>query len=237
MSGSNLTKFSLELMDTLKRTLQKEHNRTVSDADLHDQIESMSKVEVMDKYLESLEGKMNADEVCKVVKEVYKIDLDTKPVLPTENDLSAIHSSRRAIINSHLRDYGENVTAKESRMAINQIFGINLDGISALDKARISLYSKGQWLAQKENDLFAVYTGDGDIDAEVVPTKYFTEKTGLKTLPNELQYSLSEMGYYFDDKRGNYYYSNPTGQAVSNHFKTTTMGKIGEVIQKSFSHL
>ena len=72
------------------------------------------------------------------------------------------------------------MTGVDIRGMINQIFGINLNGVSSLEGAGISLYSKGQWVLQSDKDLFVVYTGSGDLDVKVFPTEYFTKQTGLE---------------------------------------------------------
>ncbi|WP_249308502.1 hypothetical protein [Lederbergia citrea] len=202
------------------------------DIELENQVEAMSKVEVMDKYLDSLEKKIDASEIYRVVNQVFGIDLDSVSILSPEKTKSS-----RVVIGSCLNHYGNKITGKEIRKIINQTFGINLDGISSLEKAKISLFSKGQWIIRNEKDLFVVHTGSGDIDVKVFPTKYFTEQTGLEELPKDLQQSLTRIGYHYEEKIGSFYFKNPSGQAVPDAFKGQTIGAIVEVIHNLYSHL
>ncbi len=199
----------------------------------------MKKAEMMDKHLESYGKRISSSEICHVVDLIFKINLDETPILSKEKEeVDGISSSTgREIIDYHLNQYDGDITGAEIRKIINEIFGVNLEGISSLERARISLYSKGQWIVRHEKDLFVVYTGASDIDVKVYPTNYFTEQTGLVELPSDLQHALTSIGYHFDEKIGSYYFSNPTGEAVPDAFKGKTMGAILGVIQQSFSNL
>lgn len=203
----------------------------------------MTKIDIMDKYLSSLDEKINTSEICKVVYKVFGIDLDTVSMLHTRNTESTNNndtsntSQSRTTIDMYLNHYGKKITGVEIRSMLNQIFGINLNAIAELEKERISLYSKGQWVVQNDKDLFIVYTGMDDVDVKVLPTEYFTNKTGLDVLPSELQRLLSSYGYYYDERIQSYYFANPTGEAVSDDFKGQTIAGIVKVIRKFYSHL
>ncbi|MDM5250997.1 MULTISPECIES: hypothetical protein [unclassified Lysinibacillus] len=204
----------------------------------------MKKAEMMDKYLDSYGKKISSAEICHVVDLIFKINLDKVPILSKAMEEADVVSSSagnalisRELIDSHLNQYASEITGTEIRKIINKIFGVNLEGISSLEGARISLYSKGQWIVQHEKDLFVVHTGVRDVDVKVFSTNYFTEQTGLVELPTDLQHALTSLGYYFDEKMDSYYFSNPTGEAVPDAFKGKTMGAILGVIQHSFSDL
>ncbi|HHT7188219.1 TPA: hypothetical protein ACTZ5N_001480 [Bacillus cereus] len=201
----------------------------------------MTKVELMDKYLDSHQGIITSSEICDIVMSTFQFDLTTKSVQSKEFVMTGTVSSTEHIakmaIDSGLSRYGKKVTGIEIRKLINQIFGINLDGISSLDGARISLFSKGQWIVRGEQDLFVVHTGLDDVDVKVFPTNYFIEQTGLEELPEDLQQSLTRFGFYYDEKIGCYYYSNPSGEAVSDAFKGQTIGTLLKVIQHSYPSL
>ncbi|MFJ7981826.1 hypothetical protein ACIQ1D_16240 [Lysinibacillus xylanilyticus] len=199
----------------------------------------MKKAEKMDEYFNSYGKEISSSEICHVVDLIFKINLDEAPILSKEKEKAdGISSSTgREAIDSHLNQYDSEITGAEVRKIINEIFGVNLEAISSLEGARISLYSKGQWIVQHEKDLFVVYTGESDIDVKVFPTQYFTEQTGLVKLPTDLQHALTSIGYYFDEKNDSYYFSNPTGEAVPDAFKGKTIGAILGVIQHSFSNL
>lgn len=202
----------------------------------------MTKVEMMDQYLESFGKNIGSKEICNVVNSIFKIDLDGAPLLSNEQEFEAPTSKEntsiaRVAIDTHLNQCGKEISGTEIRKIINQLFGINLDAISSLEGARISLFSKGQWIVQHEKDLFVVETGLGDVDVKIYPTNYFTEQTGLIELPASLQQSLSNLGYYYDEQIGSFYFLNPNGEAVPDSFKGQTMGIVIKEIQQSFTNL
>lgn len=200
----------------------------------------MKKVEMMDQSLKSYGKGISSSEICKVVDSIFTINLDKIPLLAKEKgETSSIGNecTSREAIDSYLQQCNKEITGVEIRNMINAIFGVNLDGISSLEGARISLYSKGQWILRDERDLFVVSTGAGDVDVKVFPTNYFVEQTGVGELPIELQQLLIDSGYSYDEEIGHYYFLNPTGEAVEDAFKGKTMGAILNVIQQSFSHL
>ncbi len=201
----------------------------------------MSKIEMMDKYLETYTKEITSTEICYTVDSVFKFNLDETPILSSTKEqirsLLGNDPTPREAIDLYIRHYKGELTGKEIRQIINEIFGVNLEAISSLETARISLYSKGKWVVQSEHDLFVVYTGPGDVDVKVYPTSYFTERTGLTDLPVDLQHSLTSLGYYFDKTLESYYFINPTENAISDAFKGKTMGAILDVIQRSFSDL
>jgi hypothetical protein len=238
-------KYPYEIKEVVKITLKKELGNRHSYTDLDDQIEVMTKVEMMDKYFESHGKEINSSEICRVIHSIFGFDLDAMPILfkVTEEQLEK-HSITgdtiplsRIVIDSFLEQHGKEATAAEIRGMINQIIGTNLEGISALEGSRISLFSKGQWIVRSDKDLVVVHTGPGDVDARIFPTNYFTEQTGLEDLPNDLQHSLTSLGYNYNEKIRSYYYSNPTGKAVPDSFKGQTLGAIIKVIRESYSHL
>ena len=203
----------------------------------------MNKVELMDKYLETYTKEITSTEICYTVDSIFKFNLDETPILASTKEeirnvaLLGDNPTHREVIDLYIKQYKGELTGKAIRQIINEIFGVNLEAISSLETSRISLYSKGKWVVQSDNDLFVVYTGPGDVDVKVFPTNYFTERTGLTELPVDLQLSLTSLGYYFDETLESYYFKNPTGKAISDAFKGKTMGAILDVIQRSFSDL
>ncbi|MHC2834622.1 hypothetical protein [Bacillus sp. F9_6S_D1_P_5] len=201
----------------------------------------VNKVELMDKHLDSYQGKVTSTEICNIVMSIFKFDLTTKLVLSKEWIMEEAVSSNKNIakmaIDSTLARYGEKVTGIEIRQLINQIFGINLDAISSLEGARISLFSKDQWVVQDKQDLFVVHTGLGDVDVQIFPTDYFTEQTGLEELPKALQQSLTNFGFSCDEGNGCYYYSNPSGEAIPDAYKGQIIGMILKEIHNSYPSL
>lgn len=200
-------------------------------------ISPMTKAAKMDNYFST--KKITGSEILKIVQALFGFDLTHTPVLPNiTNNAPALFDTPITVIDSYLAQYNqEELTGAAVRKIINQIFGINLDAISSLEGARISLFSKDRWVLQQEKDLFVVHTGIGDVDVRVLPTPYFAEQTGIKGLPEDLQHALARIGYGYDEKSGGYYFLNPAGEAVQDVFKGQTIKAILETIQKSYINL
>ncbi|MDN7246193.1 hypothetical protein [Planococcus shenhongbingii] len=216
--------------------------KPISDA-LQQEKENQSKVELMDQCISSLEGEINGLVICRAIQQAFGMDLYKARILDKELALQAVHLSSptlppsAAAIDIYIEQHGQAVSGSEIRAVLNRIFGTNLEGISALHQQRISLYSKDQWIVRNDKDLFLVHTGTNDVDVKVVPTAYFTEKTGMDSLPEDLQQELSNLGFSFDEQVDAYYFCNPNGKAVLDLFKRQTMGAIHRAIQKSYSTL
>ena len=246
MIGLDSSTYSTEIREVIKNALRL--TGKFLEPQLNEQIDRMTKIAVMDTYLDWHGDRISSTEIFKVVKQVFKLDLDAISGLsnkklgtfevpsPTDMDTSIMPLSR-VVIDLYLIHCDNKITGVEVRGMINHFFGVNLDGVASLEKARISLYSKGQWVVQNEKDLFVVHTGTGDIDVKVFSTEYFSAQTGLEELPNELQQSLTQIGFAYDVKSESYYFSNPTSQAVSDAFKGQTIGAIVEAVHKSYAHL
>lgn len=131
----------------------------------------------------------------------------------------------------------QDLTGSEIRKVINDIYGVNLDGISLLVNARISLFSKGQWILKNDYDLLTVFTDVGDGLVEIYPTAYFTEQTGCFGLPELIQEELAELGFMYDEKTGKSSYTTATGEPVADSFKGQTMGLVVTLLQKYYAHL
>ncbi|MCM2676348.1 hypothetical protein [Alkalicoccobacillus plakortidis] len=199
----------------------------------------MKKAEAMDHQLHTLDHPITSADIQSIVSSVYQINLDKLPILPTEarGTVFSPGTTSEEAIATHLAQHSGELGGVQIRQIINNIFGVNLDAISALDGARISLFSKGQWVVQQETDLFVVWTGEGDIDVKVYPTSYFAEQSGASALPKELKDSLTAIGYLYDESTGGCYYENPSGDAVPDEFKGRTMGAILQVIKESYSQM
>ncbi|WP_050181018.1 hypothetical protein [Domibacillus robiginosus] len=232
----------------VKEAIKKEKGHFVSDAELSAYIRVTPKAVLMDLCMDLFKEELSVADIFHVIKNTYHIDLNEKTLLPKqkarvlqayslkESD-AAVASLPAIAMDLQVKQHEGSLTSADVRTMVNQLFGINLAGISELDAARISLYSKGQWLSQSETNLFIVYTGTGDIDARIVPTDYFTEKTGLKIVPDDLQQSLATLGFYYDETIQSVYYTNPSGEAVPNDFKVKTMKMIEKYIKHNYSHL
>ncbi|XQY93651.1 hypothetical protein ACNRWW_09725 [Metabacillus sp. HB246100] len=138
--------------------------------------------------------------------------------------ISKIMSIRKAKIMDLCIKQGNFHTYTDMNDLLKSIYGINLQGISSLEHAKISLFTKNQWLVKSDTDLFVVYTGKGDVDVKVYPTPYFREKFNTEEILFNLKEELTTLGYSYDNLKIEFYYKNQTGESVSNLFKEETIG-------------
>ncbi|UGB30644.1 MULTISPECIES: hypothetical protein [Bacillaceae] len=210
----------------------------------------------MDTYMRSFPKDLTGSRVREIVYQIYKIDLDAisdlgagtkQSVYPDQitnsikhivdvDDIDSYISnlSKSEIMDLYLESYHYELAPSEIRVAINLIFGTNLDGISTLENSGIGLLSKGQWINQSSEDLFVVHTSNDDVDVKIYPTDYFKKQTGLEELPIELQESLKKLGYSFNEEIGAYYYADPHGQSVPDFFKGQTLGILTRFISTNY---
>lgn len=200
----------------------------------------MSKVATMDHYLTSQGKEISSSIVCEVVKKVFEIDLEQAPILNKSKAIN-LHLNNeltvKVVIDAYIGHVKEVITGEGLRQFINEVFGVNLNAISALDEARISIYSKNQWIVQNEQDLFIIHTCNKDVDVKILPTSYFKKKTKIEGIPNNLQELLKELGYSYDRNEGSCNYSNPSGKAIADTFKGKTIEVVRKVIQESYSNI
>lgn len=248
-------KYSIEITEGVMKTLQKEKQGQLMFEEALASIEAMAKVEVMDKYLAFYGKKIEPIEIRRIVNDIFAINLDrvseegegkatrtypneimngVRTVLsmegtPDEMDKYIMSLSKVQVMDLYLQYYGEKIEGSEIRRVINQIYGINLNGISGLEAARISLFSKGQWISRTDRDLFEVHTGTGDIDVWIVPSKYYMDSTETTELPEELQLLLKALGYWYDCDKGTLYYSTSNDETVPDSFKGQTIGAISSI--------
>ncbi|WP_413305006.1 hypothetical protein AA0X95_02605 [Bacillus sp. 1P10SD] len=204
---------------------------------------TISKVEMMDQYLKSFGKDFGYEEVRQIVHSLFDIDLETKLVVFKEylaplsfDETNADMTVARVALDYYLNQSKSDLTGKEIRNIIKNLFGINLEGISSLDGAKISIYSKEQWITQHEHDLFVVDTPLGDAEVRIYPTPHFTEKTGLERVPTELQQALAPLGYRYDPDHNWCYYCNLTGESVGHEFKVETIETIRQIILDLYNY-
>lgn len=254
--------YPLNIMFGVIVTLKKEHNGYLHLSEAIDILHSMKKVEVMDSYLDFRGNKVNSKEIRHIVKQVYDINLDRVSELGAGKQVSTypkeitdgvkqeladesiedldryIQSLTKVeVMDLYLDHYGKRINGPEIRRVVNQIFGVNLDGISSLEGSGVSLFSKDQWISQYDKDLFVVHTGLTDVDVWVYPTEYFTEQTGLTKLPAGLQNGLKALGFEYSEEKDALYYANPTGESVPDQFKGHTLGTIIGFIKSNHADL
>ncbi|WP_027093412.1 hypothetical protein [Cohnella thermotolerans] len=187
----------------------------------------MTKAEAMDKLMDAYEKGIGSSEIIRIVHQVFHIDLESVPDLPTPP---------RAAIDAYLEQVEGQPSGADIRQLLNRTFRINLDALSALEGSRISLFSKNQWMVRHERDLFVVHTGTGDVDVRISPTNCYVEQTGSGEWPGDLSDDLIALGFRYEENTGSYYYSNPAGEPVPDAFKGQTMSAIRKAVA-SLSHL
>ena len=217
----------------------------------------MSKVEVMDKYLES-SSKLKGKEVRAIVKDVFGADLNyiseknygSKLSIydvsimeslrislngdsnSTELDAQIMDMPKNEVMDRFIEVNDSSLTGAQIRVLINQIFGVNLDGISGLEHLSISIYSKGLWILQKDTDLFIVSSSLDDVELYVSSTDYFEETTGSNQLPESLKQNLISIGFSYDAELDQFVYRNSTNESVPDAFKGQVVGSVvGTVIE------
>jgi hypothetical protein len=253
------TKYPSKVMKTVRLSLGVEKHDTSSDS----QINAMSQVEVMDRYLGSFGKKVKGKEVRKAVNAVFEIDLNTiseknygskliayhvsvmesvrvsLDIAPdsTELDAQIMSMPKAEVMDRYIQVHDYSLTGAENRLLINQIFGVNLTGISGLEYAQLSINSKGQWVIQNDNDLFVISSSLDDVSLYVETTDYFAEQTGSSELPDSLKEKLTSTGFFYDEITGKYTYTNPTGESAPDAFKGQTIGAILTTINTEYPEL
>lgn len=216
-----------------------------------------SKFELLDTYLSSLENP-NGNQVRKAVLAVFDIDLDlmsknnegiltySEDVLrvvreelgidpqTTDLDDKIYNKSKSQIMDIYIHTLNGNVSIGDVQTVVYGVYGVNLAGISTLEHARFSVYSKGGWVVKKDTDIFVVESGIGDIDLYIYPTEYFIAKTGINGVPEDFQEQLKQIGMSYDDEAGRMYYHTPNNQSMSADFKDAMMAIVLSYTSENF---
>jgi hypothetical protein len=253
------SKYPIDVMKAVRRHLGLKPNSM----ELDNHINFMPKTEIMDIVLASKQNKSKGKVIREAVDDIFKLSLDTiskngegsilisyptnimegvRKTLridqsSTELDTKIMDMTKVEVMDKFLRSYGSDISGSESRRIINEIFGINLSGIDSLAKARLSLFSKGQWITQNSTDVFVILTGKGDVDVSVGVTSYFVQKTGSDQLPVEIQNFLTNLGFAYKIGTKSYTYTNPSGQSVPDSFKGQLIGKLVSYINDHYQSL
>ncbi|UJF27626.1 hypothetical protein [Planococcus sp. 107-1] len=248
LQGKQEAKYSKQVMRKLREELGFDKKSTVHDS----KIESMPKVKVMDLYLTSFGKKIKGKEVRKAVEEVFFVDLDiisknnygsqvsiypeqvmnslrlsfNEKADSTKQDARIMKLKKSEVMDRYIKEQGEQLTGAESRILINQIFGVNLDGISTLEYSQLAISSKGQWILKSDTDLFILESSLDDVDVSVYATPYFEQVTGSNKLPESLKTKLMSLGFKYNEEKELLYYINPTGESVPDAFKGQVLGII-----------
>jgi hypothetical protein len=197
----------------------------------------MTKSEQMDKLLEAYESGASGADIIAVVRQVFAIQLELMPVLAadtdTDTDTGAYKSSPSAAFEAYIESHDrKTASGVDIRRWVNQLFGINLDALSALEGKQISMFSKGRWMIKSSDDLFAVHTGAHDVDVQISATVRYVELAGSSEPPPALTTDLSRLGYEYDSQSICFRYADPAGKAVPDSFKGHTIKALLDAIRE-----
>lgn len=221
-------------------------------------LKSKSKIELMNEILINYRGNITVSFIQEMVVKVFNINLQyisfigegTQPLLypvfikerlsnewnlpsdSNEFNVKLMNTSKDDVMDIFLRSYIETLTIDAICKIINSIYGVNLSLISSIEDARISLFSKGQWILKSDKDLFTIKSGSQDIDVQIYPTFYYFEKTGSDQLPRDLQRDLNDLGLLYNNEMKSYYYANPKGESVEDALKGRIMGVVIKCVQQ-----
>lgn len=251
-------KYSKQVMRAVREDLGMDKKSTEFDSI----IEKMPKVEVMDRYLASFGKKVKGNEVRQAIKEVFYVDLDiisknnygsqlaiypeevmkslrasfNEMPASTKQDARIMELKKNEVMDRYIKEHDSKLNGAQNRVLINQIFGVNLDGISTLEHAQLAISSKGQWILKSDADLFVLKSSLDDVDVSVYATAYFEQVTGSKQLPESLKTKLMNLGFTYNEETGILYYINPTGESVPDAFKGQVLGIIVGTIKAEYKN-
>lgn len=223
------------------------------DADSYDAISvinQLPKIKVWEYYLASFGKKVKGKEVRCAVEEVFDIDLDLvskndygsklaiypAPVMETlrlslkqdptstKKDGLIMNMPKNEVMDRYIKQSNYALTGAQLSLLVNQIFGVNLMGISSLQGKQLAINSKGQWIVKGEQDLVLLESSLDDVDVFVYAGPYLEELTGTKALPEELIVKLTAIGFVYQEENDRLYYRNPTGESVPDAFKGQVIG-------------
>ncbi|WP_252502067.1 hypothetical protein [Sporosarcina sp. Marseille-Q4943] len=214
------------------------------------QIETMRKVNLMDKYLESFGKKVKGNEVRKAVQAVFNIDLDNiskhnygnklnsyEPAIMETlreseklTDAEIMKLPKAKVMDAYIKAHGYVLTGAELRIVINQIFGVNLDGISGIEGLQLGINSKGTWISKTPTDMLVISSSLDDVELYVQTTDYWKQVTGTTEVPDSLKQYLLDNDYTYEEATGKFTWVNPTGESAPDSVKSETIGKLIETI-------
>ena len=197
-----------------------------------------TKAEQMDERVEN-ENKLTAASVERIVSEIFGISLQSiaaDPKAPgarrshpvfaawTEQEWEA--AGKEELLDYALLHLPSAPSGETVRQVINDVYRVNLSGISALEASTFSLFSKGTWIKQNENDLFVLNTGSTDTEVTVSVTEHFIRQMGAGELPAGLCRELEALGFVYIPEKNQLNYSSSDGRPVDDIFKKKTIGAL-----------
>ena len=213
-------------------------------------INQLPKIKAWEYYLSSFGKKLKGHEIRQAVKEVFDIDLDyvskndygsklsvyAPPVMEslrislkeeassTAKDGRIMNMSKNEVMDRYIKQQAYGLSAAEASLLINQVFGVNLVGISGLEGKQLAISSKGQWIVKSERDLFILESSLDDVDVSIYAGPQLQTVTGSSELPASLIARLTELGFAYQEKERLLYYKNPTGESIPDPFKGQLIG-------------
>jgi hypothetical protein len=150
-------------------------------------------------------------------------------------DGKIMNMPKAEVMDRYIEVHEYSLSYAEIRLLINQIFGVNLDGISGLENSRLSIFSKGQWITHSDLDLFYIHTSNDDSSLDAGKTELNKKKSGSAELPESLKQKLINFGFTYKDETGIASFSNPTGESVPDSLKGQIINAIVTTIQAEYS--
>ncbi|TVP87678.1 MAG: hypothetical protein EA344_01555 [Alkalicoccus sp.] len=235
-------KFDKKVIRAVKKSIEKSDGSP----ELDSSISAMPLKEIMDKYFQGRGKRLTGQEVRQAVERIYRIDVNYVskmnygnslstygmeimepvrmslglPVYSHEKDKKIMGMSKNELLDRVLKSSGFQMTGWEVRRNINHIYGINLDGISALENSGVGIFSKGQWIIRSSRDLFIIASSPDDVEIYVFTAPFYQKHFGKRDIPETLAQDLEKLEFVHEKEHGHYKWSNPTGESAPDVFKT-----------------
>ena len=213
-------------------------------------INQLPKIKAWEYYLSRFGKKLKGNEIRQAVEDIFDIDLNyvskndygsklaiyptpvmefvraslKEDVASTAKDERIMNMSKNEVMDRYIKQQDYALSGAQASLLINQIFGVNLVGISGLEGKQLAISSKGQWIVKSDRDLFILESSLDDVDVSIYAGPYLQEVTGGSELPAPLIAKLTELGFTYNETEQLLYYKNPTGESVPDAFKGQLIG-------------
>ncbi|MBU9673778.1 hypothetical protein KQ939_09540 [Planococcus sp. CP5-4] len=239
-------KYSKKVVKAISEVLEMDANSQQAVA----VINQLPKIMAWEYYLSSFGKKLKGNEIRQAVEEVFDIDLDyvskndygsklsiyPTPVMESvrvslkeeitsvAKDARIMNMSKNEVMDRYIKQQNYALSGAQASLLINQIFGVNLVGISGLEGKQLAISSKGQWIVKSDRDLFILESSLDDVDVSIYAGSHLQELTGGSELPAPLIAKLTELGFTYHETEQLLYYKNPTGESIPDAFKGQLIG-------------
>lgn len=184
----------------------------------------MNKSQQLEQSLVAYGNTLSTAEVFHIVQEIFGFDLDQVPLLTPG------YHSQRSACDDRLAQLNGQYTKRDICRIVNELYGVNLEALCALEGAQLSLFAKGRWVITSAEDFFVVYSGNRDRLARVFTTPYYAEQNGSSVAPEGLRQTLVGMGYTRDETGSVFVYETTDDTPVPDAFKGQTIGALRQAI-------